>query len=262
MSKLKISAMNVGPLTCDKNLLVAFAQGKVDLPTTAAVIVHPRHGVIVWDTGINEAVLDAEREESYWSTETRDAFSLHAFTREHVIDAQLERLGISPKEVRYVVYSHLHLDHAGGMSYFPGAVHVMQRDEIRYALWPDPWTRSSYCQNDFRDLRKLNILEVDGDFDLFNDGSMKLLKLPGHSPGHQVLMLNLSNRGPICLAADAGHQRDGFESMIPMPFDWSIGAVTMSRMRLQQLERAGVPLFFCHDGSDFAKLPQNGAFWD
>jgi|HubBroStandDraft_4_1064222.scaffolds.fasta_scaffold989982_2 N-acyl homoserine lactone hydrolase len=82
------------------------------------------------------------------------------------------------------------------MSYFPEAVHVVQRDEIRYALWPDPWTRPVYCQNDYRD-RKLNILELDGDFDLFNDGILKLVKTPGHAPGHQVLIVDLPNRGRV-----------------------------------------------------------------
>src|SRR4051812_22364872 len=48
---LKMTAMNVGPLSPDKNLLVAFAPGHVEVPTTSAVIVHPVHGVIVWDTG-------------------------------------------------------------------------------------------------------------------------------------------------------------------------------------------------------------------
>jgi N-acyl homoserine lactone hydrolase len=61
--------------------------------------------------------------------------------------------------VNWTSNTKVHLDHAGGMSYFPEAVHVVQRDEIRYALWPDPWTRPVYCQNDYRDIRKLNILD-------------------------------------------------------------------------------------------------------
>jgi Metallo-beta-lactamase superfamily len=85
------------------------------------------------------------------------AFGTHNFTRQHAVDQQLEKLGYKPADVRYVIYSHLHLDHAGGMSYFPNAVHVVQRDEIRYALWRDQWTRPVYCQNDFSDIRKLNI---------------------------------------------------------------------------------------------------------
>jgi N-acyl homoserine lactone hydrolase len=262
MSGLRTTAVNVGPLSPATKLLVAFAEGQTDAPTTAAIIEHPRHGLILWDTGINEAVADPERGDAYWGAGLRDAFGAHAFTRAHVIDAQLIKLGYQVADVRYVIYSHLHLDHAGGMSYFPNAIHVIQRDEIRYALWPDAWTRPVYCQNDFQDIRKLEILEIDGDIDLFADGSLQLIKTPGHAPGHQVLVLSLPNRGRICLAADTGHQRDGFEKMIPMPWDWSTSAMSMTRMRMKQMERSGIPLFFCHDAGDFAKLPQDGQFWD
>jgi N-acyl homoserine lactone hydrolase len=129
-------------------------------------------------------------------------------------------------------------------------------------MWPDAWTSPVYCQNDFRDIRKLNILEIDGDFDLFGDGTLRLLKASGHAPGHQVLLINLSHRGRICMAADTGHQRSGFDNMVPMPWDWSTSAMSMTRMRMKQFERSGVPIFLCHDAGDFAKLPQNGEFWD
>ena len=136
MTGLRMSAMNVGPLSCDKNLLVAFAPGHVEIPTTSAVFEHPKHGVVLWDTGINEAVADPDRADAYWGANVRAAFGPHAFTREHVVDAQVKKLGINPKDVRYVIYSHLHLDHAGGMSYFPDAVHVVQHDESAMPCGP------------------------------------------------------------------------------------------------------------------------------
>ena len=262
MAGPRLTVVDAGPLNPDKSKLVAFAAGTVSVPTTVGIIQHPKHGLILWDTGINEAAADPDRVEAYWGPGLREAFGTQGFTRDHAIDAQLKRLGMRTEDVRYVVYSHLHLDHAGGMSYFPSAIHVVQRDEIRYALWPDPWTRPVYCQNDFRDIRKLDIMEVEGDCDLFDDGTMRLIKTPGHSPGHQALILNLSQRGKICLGADTGHQRDGFEAMIPMPWDWNTSAMSMTRMRIKQLERSGVPVFFCHEGLDFAKLPSGGAFWE
>ena len=182
MTGLRMSAMNVGP-SVDTNLLVALAPGHLEIPTTAAVIVHPTHGVGLWDTGFNGAVADTERREAHWGVNAATAFAPHAFRCDHAVDAQLEKLGIEPKEVPYVLYSHLHLDHAGGMSYLPDAIHVVQRDEIRYAMSADTWTSPVYCGNGFRDIRKLEILEIDGDFDLFEDGSVGLLKTPGHSPG-------------------------------------------------------------------------------
>jgi glyoxylase-like metal-dependent hydrolase (beta-lactamase superfamily II) len=129
-------------------------------------------------------------------------------------------------------------------------------------MWPDAWTRPVYCQNDFANIRKIDVIEVDGDFALFNDGALRLLKTPGHTPGHQALLLNLPHRGQICLGADVGHQRDGFENMVPMPWDWSTSAMSLTRMRMKQLARGGIPVFLCHEAQDFAELPQNGKFWD
>jgi len=262
MSGLQLTVVDGGPCRLEKSKIVAFAPETVSIPTTIGIIEHPKHGLVLWDTGVNHVVADPEEGEKYWGPGIRDAFGAQGFTREHAIDKQLEKLGFKTDDVRYVVYSHLHLDHAGGMSYFPKAVHVVQRDEIRYALWPDAWTRPVYCQNDFANIRKIDVMEVDGDFDLFNDGGLRLLKTPGHTPGHQALLLNLPHRGQICLGADVGHQRDGFENMVPMPWDWSTSAMSLTRMRMKQLARGGIPVFLCHEAQDFAELPQNGKFWD
>lgn len=258
----KMTVVDAGPLTLAKAKLVAFADGEVSVPTTVAIFEHPQHGVILWDTGCNDAVADPDRADSYWGRGIKDAFGAHGFTREHAIDRQIDRLGIQPKDVRYVIYSHLHLDHAGGMSYFPNALHVMQKDELRYALFPDAWTRPVYCQNDFKDIHKLNVLEIDGDHDLFGDGTFRLIKAPGHAPGMQVLLVTLAHRGRFMLGGDIAHQRDQFESLIPMPWDWSCAAMTSSRLKIKQMERSGIPLHLCHEPSEFAALPINGSHWD
>ena len=263
MANLNLKVVNAGPATdVAKAVMVTFAQGSVDLPTTVGIIEHPKHGIILWDTGVNDAVADPKTAEQHWGPGLREAFGMTKFTREDAIDAQLRRLGVQPSEVRYVIYSHLHLDHAGGMSYFPQAVHVLQREEIRYALWPDRWTRTAYSQSDLRDIRKLDILEIDGDRDLFSDGTLQLVKAPGHSPGHQVLILNLAQHGRICLAGDVGHLREGYENMVPFPWDQNISDMSMTWMRMKQLERSGVPVFLCHDPEDFAKLPKGNECWD
>lgn len=262
MAKCTLTAVNCGPLTLEKNKLVAFGDGMLTIPTTVGIIWHQKYGLILWDTGINGTVADPVAGEEYWGAGIRGAFGAQHFTREHAIDRQLEKFGYRCDDVRYVVYSHLHLDHAGGMCYFPNAVHVVQRDELRYALWPDLWTRPVYCQNDFKTIFGINILELDGDADLFDDGFMRLIRTPGHSPGHQSLILDLPQRGRICLAGDVAHQRDQFDQMIPMPWDWSANAMHISRNRLKQLERTGVPVFLCHEPNDFAKLPQDGTTWE
>jgi glyoxylase-like metal-dependent hydrolase (beta-lactamase superfamily II) len=218
--------------------------------------------VILWDTGCHDAVSDPDLRDDYWGPGIVEAFGAQGFTRDHAIDRQLAKLGIKTSEVTYVVYSHLHLDHAGGMSYFPNAVHVMQKDELAYAMCPDPWISPVYCQNDFKYIHKLNLLPIDGDFDLFGDGTFKLIKTPGHAPGLQILMVTLPNRGRFILGADIAHQRDQFEALIPMPWDWSTAAMSASRRKVKQWERSGISLYICHEPSEFASLPRNGTYWD
>jgi len=262
MSGPRMTVVDCGPLTLEKAKLVAMAPGMVSVPTTVAIFDHPKHGVILWDTGCWEDVADPDGPDAYWGEGIKTAFGADAFTRDMAVNKRLDKLGIKTSDVKYVVYSHLHLDHAGGMSYFPDAIHVMQRDELRYALCPDPWIRPVYVQNDFRDLHKLNILEIDGDYDLFGDGTFRLLKAPGHAPGMQCLMVTLPQRGRFILGADVAHQRDQFEALIPMPWDYSCSLMSQSRNRIKQLERSGIQMFLCHEPGEFAALPGDGTWWE
>ena len=57
------------------------------------------------------------------------------------IDAQLAKIGLTPDDIKYVVVSHMHLDHGGNVAKFPNSTIILQRDEIEYAMWPDePYT--------------------------------------------------------------------------------------------------------------------------
>ncbi|MBX6378735.1 MAG: N-acyl homoserine lactonase family protein [Clostridia bacterium] len=258
---LRVTAVDCGPFTIDKGILMSLATGKVACPSTVWIIEHPRQGLILFDTGINYQVADPEAAERYWGPGVRDALGC-TMKREDAVDAQLKKLGYRLEDVRFVVLSHLHLDHAGGMCHFPNAVHVVQSDELRYAWWPDPWTRPVYCLNDFKDTRGYTFIELDGDADLFGDGTIRLIKTPGHTPGHQAMILRLENRGPVCLAADTSHLKEAYRNFAPMPYDWNLQAYTQSCYRLRLLEQAGIPLYFTHDPADFAEFPHDGQYAD
>src|ERR1700732_815546 len=93
MAGLNLRVVNAGPATgVAKAVMVTFAQGSVDLPTTVGIIEHPRHGVILWDTGVNDAVADPKTAEQHWGPGLREAFGMTKFTREDAVDAQLRRL--------------------------------------------------------------------------------------------------------------------------------------------------------------------------
>jgi len=103
MSGLRLTVVDGGPCRLEKSKIVAFAPETVSIPTTIGIIEHPKHGLVLWDTGVNHVIADPEEGEKYWGPGIRDAFGAQGFTREHAIDKQLEKLGFKTDDVRYVV---------------------------------------------------------------------------------------------------------------------------------------------------------------
>ncbi len=261
-TRLRVTTVDAGPFTMPKSGLQHGASGTVTVPSTVAVIEHAAHGLILFDTGVNHRVADPETAEAHWGPGLRTAYGAEGFTRAHAVDAQLERLGYRLDDVRYVVYSHLHLDHAGGMTYFPHAVHVAQHEELRHAWWPDRWTARGYAFNDYAGGRGYDFLELRGDIDLFQDGTLTIVRTVGHTPGHQGVILDLGHHGRIGLMGDAAHLQEGLDRNVPMPSDWNIEEKLLTYGRLRALSRAGIPVFLSHDPGHFADLPHDGDFWD
>ncbi len=193
---LRVTAVNCGSMTLDKGILMTGTSGEITIPTAAYIIEHPRHGLMLFDTGLNYHGADPEEAEIHWEPGMRDAFGC-SMARDQAIDRQLEKLGYKIEDVKIVVLSHMHFDHAGGMCHFPNATFVVQKRELRYAWWPDQFSKAVYFYNDYKDTRDYRFIQLEGDVDLFDDDSVRLVTTPGHSPGHQSMILNLKNRGPV-----------------------------------------------------------------
>lgn len=97
------------------------------------------------------------------------------------------------------------------MTYFPNVVHVVQHDEFRHAWWPDRRTSRGYAYNDYRETRNYEFLYLPGDSDQFLDGTIRLVRTIGHTPGHQE-MLQLDNRGTVGLMGDAAHLQEAVDA--------------------------------------------------
>ncbi len=116
---------------------------------------------------------------------------------------QLAELELSPLDINLVAFSHFHFDHVGAANLFPHAELLIQRAEHDAAFADSPL--EIFDPRLYDKLRDAPKRFLDGDVDVFGDGHVAIISAPGHTPGHQVLLLNLKQFGPLVLSGDLYH---------------------------------------------------------
>jgi|GEM_PF-160787 len=249
---MRMWQLSVGQLELDKGFLTAMVDAgkRIKIPVPAYLIQHPR-GLVLFDTGMNVEVSDGNCA-NYWGQGLCGAFTAIQ-GRDEVIDRQLRSLGFTPEDVTHVVYSHFHLDHAGNIEMFPKARHVVQKAELKTAWWPEKFQRAAYVLKDYDGTRDYDFVQLEGDFDLFGDGSLLLLDTQGHTQGHQSLQVNLKNTGTVLLAADAVYTAENEAGVIP-GITWNTNASMRAIDRLKQIRDATQgALWYSHDPAQHAE---------
>ena len=233
-------------------------QRDVTLPVSMWIIDHPK-GLVVFDTGNNVAITDNCK--AYWAPGICD-FMKPSQKRDDVIDMQLKKLGYSLDKVKVVVTSHAHLDHIGNIEMFPNAIHVIQKKELYQAWFPEKFQgRTSpgfFVIADFDNAREFNFLELEGDYDLFGDGSVLILSTPGHTLGHQSMKVKLTSGQTLILAADAIWMKENLEGY-PAVSNYSVKDYTNSINRLKFMrDLEGTEIFMAHDQDQYK---EKGGKW-
>jgi glyoxylase-like metal-dependent hydrolase (beta-lactamase superfamily II) len=197
----------------------------LQLPVPAFLVEHPVAGPLLIDTGLHPSVVDGV--EANMGRPARLLYRVR-MEREQALALQLEQRGIAATDVRTVVMTHLHVDHASGVSEFPAATFVVDRREWD-AGGSGGW-RKGYHARQFDHAFDWRTIDYDAPaiesfasfgraFDLFGDGSVRLLATPGHTAGHQSVLLRLGGREAL-LTGDAAYTwqalRDG---EIPLVLD-------------------------------------------
>lgn len=180
------------------------------LPVPAFLVVHPSAGPILVDTGLHPV---CERDVA--ANMGRAGKLLYEVRMEHdqALRFRLPELGVQPAEIGFVIITHLHIDHASAVSEFPQATFVIDRREWEAAAAGG--TRQGYHQRQFDhafDWRTVDYsspaVESFAGFgrtlDLFGDGAVRLISTPGHTPGHQSVLLRTA-QGEVLLAGDAAY---------------------------------------------------------
>jgi N-acyl homoserine lactone hydrolase len=167
----------------------------MDISDNCYLIHHRTAGYLLWDTGIFDRVVALP-----------DGLTIKAlgrtWHRTQTLAASLAALGVKPADVRYVALSHTHPDHTGNVSEFPDATIIIQKAEWEYGL--------KLPLKPFSSEQKTELLE--GDKDLFGDGSVTALSTPGHTPGHQSLLVHLERTGYVVLSGDVAHFQSNWDN--------------------------------------------------
>ena len=202
------------------------------IPINMWIIDHPM-GLILFDTGNNVAISDGNCT-SHWN-EGFCGLLQPSQTRADVIDKQLEKVGLSVGDVKIVITSHSHLDHIGNIEMFPDAIHVIQKKELYQAWWPEKFQRGgAHVVADYDDARDFTYFELNGDYDLFGDGSVVVISTPGHTLGHQSVKVRMAETGTVILAQDAVWVKENLEGH-PAGLNYSILDYTNSVNRIKMI---------------------------
>jgi N-acyl homoserine lactone hydrolase len=151
-------------------------------------------GLLLWDTGVPDAV-------AAMPDGMVVAGGAITYRRARTLAAQLAEIGVKPTDVTYLAVSHTHGDHVGNVALFPSSTVLIQGTEYDWAMAGQAKPAFTPTQT----IRKLA-----GDLDVFGDGGVTILSTPGHTPGHQSLLVRLPKTGFIVLSGDAVHFQDNW----------------------------------------------------
>ncbi|MBC2595874.1 N-acyl homoserine lactonase family protein [Ruficoccus amylovorans] len=224
---MKLHLLQCGTIRTKRHLIEGGPVGNesFEVPVPFFLIEHEMNRVL-FDAGNSRIAIHAPVTGDY----------IPVMTEADYVVAQLASLGLTPSDVTHIVLSHLHGDHAGGLEAFRDIPCYIQREEIQHTGGSSP--TEQYLLS-----RQL----LDGDHDLFGDGRMRILATPGHSPGHQSLLLRLDSGEEVLLAADAAYTRGALEqySLPTTTFDRTSALETFEKINAMRC--SGVRIICGHE---------------
>ncbi|MBC2838361.1 N-acyl homoserine lactonase family protein [Robiginitalea sp. SC105] len=210
------------------------------------VVVHPK-GTLMWDAGLSEGLVAMA--EPFTSPD--GAFTV---SRPDSLATQLQAIGMTPADIDYLSLSHTHFDHSGHAESLPNATWLVQEAEYDFVMSPEVQEQQPDMYNAVNDIE--NLQKISGDYDVFGDGTVVIKLLPGHTPGHSALYLELPEAGPVLLTGDMYHfERNREHRRVPI-FNWDASKTLESMEAFEAFaDSTGAAVYIQHSKKDFARLP-------
>ena len=222
-------------------------EGKsMDFVDTCYLIRHAQ-GWFLWDTGIPDAVAAMPN-----GLAPADPKAIH-WRRPKTLAAQLDQLQVKPSDIEAMAVSHTHPDHIGNVEMFPTTMLYVQKAEYG---WPG-------ADGAPRFKPEHPTTKLEGDRDVFGDGSITILSTPGHTPGHQSLLLKLPKTGAVVLSGDAVHFRDNWDNRRVPALNFNKEQTQASMQKIADtLTKENAQLWINHDKAQRDGLKMSPEFYD
>lgn len=200
---------------------------------------------ILFDTG--NGIEASTNPEEHWG-ETIEAYYPEMTQKQFVSNQLKDILNIAPEQIEYVIFSHLHLDHAGGVGVFPNATYIVHKKEFDWAFNPECAQKSAYIMKDIKkdvNWQKLE-MKFGEPYDLFGDGVIKIYLTPGHTPGHMSVLVKLKDNS-FLLTADSCYTEENLNDNVPPGLVWSEDASIKTLASIKELQAQGSTIIVGHD---------------
>jgi glyoxylase-like metal-dependent hydrolase (beta-lactamase superfamily II) len=205
-----------------------------------------RHGdrFMLWDTGLTDALIGRGFSNEQQTLRVRTS-----------IADQLKQIGVRPEQIELIGISHWHFDHVGQAPRFPQARLLMGKGDLDLLRTTPPVDEDSVKALTHWLSGAGKVEPVTRDHDVFGDGRVLMLKLPGHTPGHYALLVRLAS-GPVLLTGDLYHFTEQVANRGVPPFNHDRADTLASMDRFDRIAKnLGAKVIIQHEAADIAKLP-------
>ncbi len=222
-----------------------------NMGVTCYLVVHPK-GMLIYDTGLNDRLVGRPLYEN-----VLDGYAQIKF---NTLSGQLADIGVAPANIDYLVLSHYHWDHIGNAGDFAGStwlVYKGDRDQMFSRT-----ARGYAWFSQYAALENSKMMLLNGDHDVFGDGTVVVLATPGHTEGHCSLLVRLKNTGAVILSGDLYHYAEE-RDLKRMPDSEKTTGTVASRQKIEELlRRTGAQLWVGHSMQFFRTVHKSPAWYD
>jgi glyoxylase-like metal-dependent hydrolase (beta-lactamase superfamily II) len=204
-------------------------------------------GWMLWDSGLTDALAAMPE-----GQKPADPKATHWY-RPKTLASQLEQLGVKPADIKFLAVSHTHPDHVGNVEMFPQAMLLVQKAEYE---WPNPLGVGRFKPEH-------PVTKLEGDKDVFGDGSVTIISTPGHTPGHQSLLVKLPKTGALLLSGDAVHFQSNWDNRgVPSGNTGQEQTKTSMNRMAEIMAKEKAALWINHDKAQRDSLKMSPEFYE